>query len=172
VALGHSPYSGLVYHTIKKTLSLYHVEPCADIVEDLFQDFFLSLVRDDFLKLRQFRGDRGTNLATWLRVIACRQTIDYLRKRELPATTDTDTLSPNHPDPPTSLIDQEQKKLVSQSLETLPPRDRLFIQLYFYQSLAPEEIANILRVSTNAIYTQKSRILGKLRETLRDSGAL
>ncbi len=61
-------YSGLVYHSIKKTLSLYHVEPCPDIVDDLFQDFFVSLVRDDFLKLRQFRGDRGTNLATWLRV--------------------------------------------------------------------------------------------------------
>ncbi len=61
-------YSGLVYHSIKKTLSLYHVEPCPDIVEDLFQEFFLSLVCDDFLKLRQFRGDHDANLATWLRV--------------------------------------------------------------------------------------------------------
>ncbi len=165
-------YSGLVYHSIKETLSLYHVEPRPDIVDDLFQDFFLSLVRDDFLKLRLFRGDRGTNLATWLRVIACRQTIDYLRKREHPATTDTDTLSPNHPDPSTSLIDQEQKKLVSRSLESLPPRDRLFIQLYFDQSLSPREIANILRVSINAVYTQKSRVLNKLRGDLRKSGAL
>jgi len=138
----------------------------------VFQDLFLSLVRDKFLKLRQFRGDRGSNLATWLRVIACRQTIDYLRKREAPATSDVDTLSSNHPDPPTSMIDQEQKELVSRSLESLPPRDRLFIQLYFNQSLSPNEIANIFQVSTNAVYTQKSRILGKLREALRDSGGL
>ena len=34
------------------------------------------------------------------------------------------------------------------------------------------EIANILRVSTNAVYTQKSRVLGKLREALRNSGVL
>ncbi len=165
-------YSGLVYHSIKKTLGLYDVEPRADIVDDLFQDFFLSLVRDDFLKLRQFRGDRGTNLATWLRVIACRQTIDFLRKRELPTAGATDTLFPNQTDPPTSLIDQEQKKLVFQSLETLPRRDRLFVKLYFYQSLTPEEIASIFQVSINAVYTQKSRILGKLRETLRNSGVL
>ena len=32
-------YSGLVYYTIKKTLSLYHVEPRTDIVDDLFQNF-------------------------------------------------------------------------------------------------------------------------------------
>ncbi|MCH6546350.1 MAG: sigma-70 family RNA polymerase sigma factor [Deltaproteobacteria bacterium] len=95
-----------------------------------------------------------------------------MRKREAPATGATDTLSPNHPDPPTSLMNQEQKNLVSQSLELLPARYRLFIQLYFDQSLSPEEIANILRVSINAVYTQKSRILGKLRETLRDSGVL
>lgn len=69
-------------------------------------------------------------------------------------------------------MNQEQKNLVSQSLELLPARYRLFIQLYFDQSLSPEEIANILRVSINAVYTQKSRILGKLRETLRDSGVL
>ena len=54
-------YSGLVYYTIKKTLGLYHVEPRADIVEDLFQDFFLSLMRDDFRKLRQFRAERGSS---------------------------------------------------------------------------------------------------------------
>jgi len=165
-------YSGLVYHSIKKTLSLYHVESCPDIVDDLFQDFFVSLVRDDFLKLRQFRGDRGTNLATWLRVIACRQTIDFLRKREAPATTDTDIFSPNHPDPPISLIDQEQKELVSQALEILSTRDRLFVNLFFDKNLPPNEIANIFQVSTSAVYTQKSRILGNLREALRDSGGL
>jgi len=70
-------FSRLIYHTIKKTLSLFHVEPRSDIVEDLFQDLFLSLMRDDFRKLRQFRGERGTGLATWLRVIASRQTIDF-----------------------------------------------------------------------------------------------
>jgi hypothetical protein len=30
-------YSGLIYHTIKKTLSLHHTEPRSDIVDDLFQ---------------------------------------------------------------------------------------------------------------------------------------
>ena len=29
-------FSGLIYHTIKKTLSLYQTEPNSDFVDDLF----------------------------------------------------------------------------------------------------------------------------------------
>lgn len=65
-------YSGLVYHTIKRTLTLYHSEPRSDLVEDLYQEFFVSIVRDNFVKLRQFRGDRGCSLASWLRMVASR----------------------------------------------------------------------------------------------------
>ncbi len=165
-------YSGLAYYAIKKTLSLYHVELRADIVEDLFQDFFLSLMRDDFRKLRQFRAERGTSLASWLRVIISRQTIDFLRRQNDPVSRDIDTLHLSQPDPGDSQIDEEQIRLLSQALETLPSRDRLFVQLYFYRGLPPQEIAAILRVSVGAVYTLKSRVLDKLRETLKKHKAL
>jgi hypothetical protein len=51
-------YSKLVYHTIRKTASLYHVELRDEAVDDLFQEFFHSLLRDNCKKLRQFRGDK------------------------------------------------------------------------------------------------------------------
>lgn len=160
-------YSSLVYHTIKNTFRLYHSEPRADLVDDLFQEFFLSLLRDDFKKLCQFRGDRGCSLASWLRVVAARLTIDFLRKQTAPNVEPTDTIASGQDDPRASLIGQEEARLLSQALHTLPSRDRLFIELYFRQSLPPEEIASILRVSISAVYTQKSRILDKLRETIR-----
>jgi hypothetical protein len=52
-------YSALVYHMIKKTLVLHHTETSPDRVDDLFQDVFLLLVKDEFVQLRRFRGDRG-----------------------------------------------------------------------------------------------------------------
>ncbi len=165
-------YSGLVYHTIKKTFSLYHSEPRPDSVEDLFQEFFLSLLRDDFKKLRQFRGDRGCSLASWLRVVAARLTTDFLRKREPSKVEFTATLPYDQPDPSNSLIDQEQERSLSQILQALPSRDRLFIDLYFRQSLPPEEIASILRVSVSAVYTRKSRVLDKLGELLKKTQVL
>jgi len=38
-----------------------------NMVEDLFQDFFLSLIRDEFRKSCQFKGKQGASLASWLR---------------------------------------------------------------------------------------------------------
>ena len=165
-------YSNLVYHTIKKTFSLYHSEPRADVIEDLYQEFFLSVLRDDFGKLRQFRGDSGCSLASWLRLVAARLTIDFLRKQEVPSVEVTDSLPSNQPYPPDSLTDQEQEKLLSQGIQSLPPRERIFLDLYYRKGLPPEEIASLLQVSVNAVYTQKSRVLDKLREALRGSRGL
>ena len=165
-------YSALVYYTIRKTFSLYHTEPRTDLVEDLFQEFFLFIVRDNFGKLRQFRGDRGCSLASWLRLVAARLTIDFLRQQRPPTVEVPDSLPSAQPDPSDSLMDNEQASRLSQALEGLPPRDRLFLEFYYHKGVPPEEIAAILKVSVSAVYTQKSRILAKLREILRNTAAL
>ena len=165
-------YSALVYHTIRKTFSLYHTEPRTDLVEDLYQDVFLTVLKDDFKKLRQFRGDRGCSLASWIRVIAARLTIDFLRKQEPAKVEVADTVPFEGPDPHASVIRREEEELLLQTLQSLSPRDRIFIDLCFRQGLPPEDLAAILKVSINAVYTQKSRILDKLRETLRKTRPL
>ena len=66
-------YSGLIYHRIKTTLSLHHLDPSQHLIDDIFQDIFLSLVKDDFEQLRRFRGDHNCTLASWLRMIATRR---------------------------------------------------------------------------------------------------
>ena len=165
-------YSSLVYHTIRKTLSLYHVEARQELIEDLFQEFFLSILRDDFRKLRQFRGERGCSLASWLRLVAARLTIDFLRQQGLRTVEVPENLPSAEADPSDSLMDTEQAARLTQALEELPPRDRLFLEFYYRKGLSPEEIAAILKVSVSAVYTQKSRILAKLREILRNTVAL
>ena len=165
-------YSALVYHTIRKTFSLYHVEARQELIEDLFQEFFLSILREDFRKLRQFWGDRGCSLASWLSFLAARLTIDFFRNQRPPTVEVPDSLPSVQPDPSDSLMDTEQASRLSQALEGLPPRDRLFLELYYRKGLSPEEIAAILKVSVSAVYTQKSRILAKLREILRNTVAL
>jgi DNA-directed RNA polymerase specialized sigma24 family protein len=74
-------YSGLIYHRIKTTLSSHYHGPSQHLIDDIFQDTFLSLVKDDFAQLRRFRGDHNCTLASWLRMIATRRTIDHLANR-------------------------------------------------------------------------------------------
>ena len=165
-------YSKLVYYTIKNTLGQYYKVVHLDVVEDLYQEFFLALLRDNFKKLRQFRGNRGCSLASWLRVIATRLTIDLIRSQGNSSATTTNTIPVNQPDFSTTLIDQidqEDTRPLSQAMETLSPQDRYFIELHFQHALPPKEIAGILRLSIDTVYNRKSRILGKLRETLKKS---
>ncbi len=86
-------YSKLAYSTIRKTFALHHALPQDDLVGDLYQDFFLSLCENDFRKLGQFRGDRGGTLASWLRVVASRLTIDFSRKQQASTVEFAGTLS-------------------------------------------------------------------------------
>jgi RNA polymerase sigma factor (sigma-70 family) len=160
-------YSKLVSHTIRKTLALHHTDRRDDVVEDLHQEFFIVILQNKCRKLNQFRGDGGCTLASFLRVVAARLTIDHLRKPPTPSVEVTDAFESDQPAAAETLIEQEEQKSLSQALETLSPRDRLMVQLSYHQALAPEEIAAILKISVGAFYTQKSRLLARLREILK-----
>jgi RNA polymerase sigma factor (sigma-70 family) len=165
-------YFSLVYHTIKKTLSLHHAEPHADVVEDLYQEFFLSLLRNECKKLRQFRGAHGCSLASWLRILSARLTIDFLRKQATASVEVPSAMSRHGPDPAEPLVNEQRERLLNQAIETLSSRDRILLDLCYRQALASEQIAALLKTSVNAVYAQKSRVLERIREVLRRSGAL
>jgi RNA polymerase sigma-70 factor, ECF subfamily len=165
-------YSNLVYHTIKKILILHHAEPRADLVEDLYQEFFFSLLRNESKKLRQFRGAHGCSLASWLRVLTARLTIDFLRKQAPTSGSVAGAMSRHGTDPAEPLLNEQQEALLHQAIQTLSPRDRILVDLCYRQALPSEQIAALLKTSVNAVYTQKSRVLEKIREVLRRSGAL
>ena len=165
-------YSNLVYHTIKKTFILHHAEPRADLVEDLYQEFFFSLLRHEYKKLRQFSGAHGCSLASWLRLLTARLTIDFLRKQAPTSGEVAGTMSRHSPDPAEPLINEQQERLLNQAIQTLSPRDRILVDLCYRQGLVTEEIAAILKASVAAVYTQKSRVLDKIREILKTSGSL
>lgn len=162
-------YSNLVYHTIRKTLTLHHTQCGHETVEDLYQEVFLSLLKDDCRKLGQFRGDKGCSLASWLRVLTSRLTIDFLRKQRTQEVEITETIASDQPGASDVMLDREQSESLLRAIESLSARDRMLIQLSYHQSLPPEEIAAVLHISVGAVYTQKSRVIGKLRESLSES---
>jgi RNA polymerase sigma factor (sigma-70 family) len=81
-------------------------------------------------------------------------------------------VSRHSPDPAEPLLSEQQERLLNQAIQTLSPRDRILIDLCYRQALDSEEVAVLLKTSVNAVYAQKSRVLEKIREVLRSSGAL
>jgi RNA polymerase sigma-70 factor (ECF subfamily) len=165
-------YSNLVYHTIRKTLGLYRAEFPNEQIDDLFQEFFLSILKDGFKKLRQFRGEGGCTLGSWLRLVASRLVIDFLRKKVPIPSQITDSVHAGDPTPDELVISQEEERLLEQGIKTLSPKERVFLDLCYRKGLTAEELAMHLNTSLAAIYTQKSRLLEKIRQTLRKSGSI
>ena len=159
-------FSSLVYSTIYKTLTLHHSDFGEHKVEDLYQEFFISILENSCRNLRQFRGDRGCSMASWLRVVAARLTIDYLRRQRPPDAEVTDAIASAQPDAPSALAAQEEERSLAAALESLSARDRLVIELAYRCSLSAQEGAAILKTTVGAFSTQKSRVLDKLREIL------
>jgi RNA polymerase sigma factor (sigma-70 family) len=73
--------------------------------------------------------------------------------------------------PPDSLLAKEEERRLSCVIKQLSPRERLFVELCFRQGVSAEDIAGILKISVNAVYTQKSRLVAKLREFLKQSSS-
>ena len=165
-------YSNLVYHTIHKTLALHHGEARDETVEDLYQEFFLSIIHNGCRKLGQFRGDGGCTLASWLRVVAARLTIGSLRQQRRPTVDVSENLASDEPTAADALIARETEAALAAVLATLSGRDRLLIELHYRQGLPAEKVALLLKTSPGALYTQKSRFLDKLREILKKTPGL
>jgi len=159
-------YSALVYHTINRTLALHHTESRGETVEDLYQEFFVALLKNGCKKLSQFRGDRGCSLASWLRVVAARLTIGSLRQQRRPTVDVSENLASDEPTAADALIARETEAALAAVLATLSGRDRLLIELHYQRGLPAEKVARLLKTSPPALYTQKSRLLDKLREIL------
>jgi RNA polymerase sigma factor (sigma-70 family) len=165
-------YSNLVYHTVRKTLTLHHADCADEVIRDLYQEFFLSVNRENFKKLRQFRGDRGCSLASWVRLVTTRLVIDFLRRQRSAMTEAIDSASLNGPDVTDLVINQEQKQLLLQALQMLSPKEQILINLCYRKGLSAEECAPIFNTTVSGFYTQKSRVLSKLRELLTKTAPL
>ncbi len=174
-------FSKLIYYSINKTLKLHTCNMEQEDVGDIYNSIFLSFIENNYKKLRQFEGREGCTLPSWIRLITIRHTIDFLRsqKRHISIDGDSDevrplidTLQDNKASVDELIELTETERIIKESIETLPSSDQLFMKLYYEKELPPEEIASIMNVSVNTIYSKKNRIREKIKKTLENKGAI
>jgi len=174
-------YSKLVYHSVHQTLNLNSYAHKTDDIEDIHNGIFLSFIENDFKKLRQFEGRKGCSLSSWIRLLSVRTTIDFLRSQKIHLSIDDDnetahpiieTLSDTRASVQKQIETAETEMALKGAINELPVSDRLFIRLYYEKELPEEEIAGIMHVSVNTIYSKKNRIREKIKKILVEKGLL
>ncbi len=178
-------YSKLIYNAIYRTLELKGYKIESDLVEDLYQEFFISILKDDYRKLRKFTWKNDCSIATWLCVIARNMIFDFIRK-DIKARGRTESIDKEAGGEDTKtllkellvssekiaheeLSDAEEVALLEKAIAKLLTEDRVLLEMIYYQELSFEEIAKTLNKSIDALYMQKKRLIerGHISKTFR-----
>jgi len=168
-------FSNLVYQTVRTTFIAKQAPFSRQDLEDLHNTVFLGLFEQGCTKLKLFQGRNGCSLASWIRIVTVRTVLNHVRKKGVDGPlwekkkTPAEGLSwlKGEDQGALALMETaEQKKLVHEGMESLTPRDRLFMKLHFDQGLPVEEVAEALQISVQNAYVVKHRAVEKLKSYL------
>ncbi len=140
--------------------------------EDVLQEVFAQAFR----QASRYDARRGA-VAAWLLTIARSRAIDRLRARRTRVETGSgemqtlDEMPDAQPDPASTMLDEEQSRLVRRALSELPMLQRMAIELAYYEGLSHSEIAERLEQPLGTVKTRIRLGLLKLRDVLTEGRA-
>ena len=73
----------------------------------------------------------------------------------------------NSPSPDSYLEDKEKLEILTQAIELLKEKDRIILNLYYYEGLTLKEIGKVLEVSESRVCQLHSRAIRNLRECMK-----
>lgn len=165
-------YQRLIIACVRKVLTRYGVVPSTSDVEDLLNTVCLQLIRDNYEKLRRYDADKGYRLSSWVGLISTNAAHDSLRRRGPQMHSIDEDASPlsqlaaanASPDEQT-LLKQRQQAL-NQAVARLSPSEQLFLRYYYLEQRTPAEIAELLQISINTVYSRKNKVRSRLKQAL------
>lgn len=73
----------------------------------------------------------------------------------------------NSPQPDKIIEDNEQINMLSEAISMLPEKDKIILNLYYYEKLTLKEIGKILSISESRVSQIHSRAIVRLRENMK-----
>lgn len=131
--------------------------------EDITQDIFISIF-SDITKL-----DGIENIEAWLKRVAVNKSISFLRKKKKIYFTDIEN---------TSLVDESEDLLIEKQnwdgkvdqvisiIESLPTETKTIVNLFLFENIPQEEIAQILGINNTTVRSKYHRAKKKIFELL------
>ena len=129
-----------------------------------------DLVAEAFVKAYLSLPDEVPSFRYWLLHVCRNLWIDQCRKMQHTAGPEALDFIPDPDTPETIYLQNEQKKVLWQALNTLSPRDRELITLHYFAGLPLKEIAPLMGKSHEAVRQRMVRLRNKLRQEMEANG--
>jgi RNA polymerase sigma-70 factor, ECF subfamily len=159
---GHEPSFRTLYRELYNPVAGYVARriDSRDEAEDVISEVFHRFLQ----RMDQFDAKRGS-VWTWLMTMTRHAVIDHHRTRRDSSSLDDfeDVLVADTLDPLTSMLRQEEDRLLHGILRDEDPEVREIFALHFGEGLRYGEIAEILGLSENAVKQRFSRTMRRLR---------
>lgn len=168
-------FGGLVRWSVQKTLGEKPSVPAEP--DDVFQEVFRRLFEPGGLD-----GVRDPQVfKTWLVVVACRAALDALKRagRSRQTHVPLDEAEPGQEgwlaadpstDPAEQMLEREKLRLVEETVNALPPRDRACVRYHYLEGWSLEKIGSIMGLPKGTVATVVRRARQSLRRAFERHG--
>jgi len=154
-------YSPMIFAAVQRTLRSSAANIPGRTLEDIAQEVFVRLIRDDYRLLRQFDPKRAS-LSTWLALVARSVCIDQLRKRQIETFSLEDSdIKGGSGGIYTSTTESTNSESIP--LHLLTARQKLVLNMLFDEEMSVSQAAMILSVDDQTIRSTKHKALERLR---------
>jgi RNA polymerase sigma-70 factor (ECF subfamily) len=156
-------FLGLVVHVVNHTAQCRSIRLANEDREDLCAEVFLTILKNDFSVLRNFRGE--SSLATYLTVIARRVVVRELMKNVHASTLGQPTETIDQvadPSVPAEQIITDQDE-IAHLLDGLNGQEAEVVRLFHLEKRSYQEISSHIGIPENSIGPLLSRALTKAR---------
>jgi len=148
-------YGGLVVAAVRGVASVY------GDVEDLTQDVFVRLCKDDFRLLRSYDPARAS-VSTWITIVARSTARDGLRRRR-PESVPIDAV----PEAQLAIDPVEPVEKLKLPEALLSPRQREILAMLYDREMEVAEIARALGIDPQTVRSAHHKAMLKLRAHFR-----
>jgi RNA polymerase sigma-70 factor, ECF subfamily len=167
-----SAFSELV---IRHTDYFYRVAwrnwPDREEAEDIVQEAFVKVWQDPFI----YDADKGAKFTTWFYRVVTNMALDRARKKK-PVHIDPVHLGQfiegSEKNPAAEYVDREEVAALENAIQELPERQKLALNLCFYDGLSNQEAADIMEVGVKALESLLMRAKNGIRNSLVTKGIL
>ncbi len=166
----HSAFSILVTrHTKMFYAAAYRMYPYQDEAEDIVQEAFMKL----WNRPEIWKADKGAKFTTWFYRVVTNQAIDFARKiKNTKGSEALDRITDKTASQQEMMEQTQQEQMLEDAIQELPERQKLALNLCFYEGLSNKEAAEIMDVGVKALESLLMRAKAGLKDILVRQGSL